>query len=103
MLFKGVFKGGGFKPAPPPPEIFRFLFEKCRKRGRKKNERDGGGGCKLLTYFLGLRYFQGGMRNFRGGGLRNFSGVEIFFGRGLRFFREGLRFFREGLKLFRRD
>ena len=28
-IIKGVFKGGfrGFKP-PPPPEIFRFFFEK---------------------------------------------------------------------------
>ena len=43
-----------------------------------------GEGCKLLIYFFGLRYFQGGLRNFRGGGgggLRNFrgGGVEKFF------------------------
>ena len=47
------------------------------------------GGGYLLTYFWGLRYFQGGVEkflgwveNFSGGGLRNFrgGGVENFFG-----------------------
>ena len=33
-----------------------------------------GVGCKLLIYFFGLRYFQGGLRNFRGGGVEKFSG-----------------------------
>ena len=45
-----------------------------RKTERQKMKRDmGGGGCYLLTYFLGLEYFQGGLSNFRGG-LKNFWG-----------------------------
>ena len=51
---KGVFKGGGFRGFKPPPEIFRFFFEKGRKRDRKKKKKKGwGGGGYLLTYFWG--------------------------------------------------
>ena len=38
---------------PPPPEIFRFFFEKGKKRGRKKRGKKGweGGGYLLTIYF----------------------------------------------------
>ena len=67
---KGVFKGGGFRGFNPPPEMG-----------------GGGGGCYPLTYLWELRYFQGGLRNFRGGGVENIffcggGGVEKFSGEG---------------------
>ena len=49
-----------------------------------------GGGGYLLTYFLGLKYFQGGLRNIPGGGVRNFrGGLRNFLGGGLMNFRRG--------------
>ena len=49
-----------------------------------------GVGCKLLIYFFGLRYFQGGFEKFSGRG-----GREIFFfwGGGWKIFRGGVKFF----------
>ena len=85
----GVFKGGGFNP---PPKFSDFYLKSEGKEVEKKMK-GMGVGCKLLRYFLGLRYFQGGVENFfrgwvkifrGGGGLRNFRG-----GGGLRNFREG--------------
>ena len=49
--------------------MFRFLVESEGKEveSKRKKMKGMGVGCKLLIYFLGLRYFQGGLRNFRGG------------------------------------
>ena len=84
VVFKGVFKGGvqGVQPPPPPPKFSDFYLKSEGKEAEKMKET--GVGCKLLIYFLGLRYFQGevekfsggGLRNFRGGGGENFSGGE---------------------------
>ena len=52
-------------------------------------------GCKLLIYFLGLRYFQGGVEKFSEGGG---GGVKIFRGEGgLINFRGGGAYLRGGL------
>ena len=55
---------------PPSPEMFRFLVESegTEVESKRKKMKGMGVGCKLLIYFLGFRYFQGGLRNFRGGG-----------------------------------
>ena len=76
--------GSNPPPPPPPPEMFRFLFESEGKEVERKKKKGMGVGCKLLIYFWGLRYFQGGLRNFRGGGVEKFfggrGGRKIFLG-----------------------
>ena len=42
----------------------------------------GGGGCYLLTYFWGLKYFQRGLSNFRGGAKKFLGGLKNFRERG---------------------
>ena len=88
--FKGVFKGGvqGVQ-TPPPPEIFRFFLKSEGKEIERKRKKGmlGGGGLPL-NIFLGLIFFRVGLRYFQGG-LRNYRGVEKFSGGGLRNFREG--------------
>ena len=57
------------------PEISDFYLKSEGKEvERNKNERNESG-CKLLIYFLGLKYFQGGVEKFSGGwGVEKFSG-----------------------------
>ena len=76
-VIKGVFKGGGSGGSNSPKFSDFFL---------KVKEKKGCGGGVPLNIFLGLiyfrvelRYFQGGLRNFRGGGG---GGVEKFLGGG---------------------
>ena len=77
--------------------MFRFLVESEGKEveSKRKKMKGMGVGCKLLIYFLGLRYFQGGLRNFRGG--EKFSGRE---GREIFFFGGGVEKFSWGVEKF---
>ena len=61
---------GGSGGSNLPPEMFRFLVESEGKEveSKRKKMKGMGVGCKLLIYFLGLRYFQGGFEKFSGGG-----------------------------------
>ena len=77
---KGVFKEGVQGVQTHPLKFLDFFLKSEGKeveRKGKKLKRDGGG--VLLTYFLGLRFFRVGLRNFRGvqkfsGGFGNFRG-----------------------------
>ena len=75
MLAKGVFKGGVQGVQTPLPENFRFFWKsKGKEIERKRKEKDVGGEWVLpLKILLGLRYFQGGLRNFQV--VEKFSGV----------------------------
>ena len=79
-MFKGVFKGGGFRGFKPDRNFQIFFLEKWRKRDRKKKKKKGcwgGGGWLPLNIFLGLIFFRVGLRYFHGG-LRNFRESEKF-------------------------
>ena len=91
---QGRISGGS---TPPPPRNFH-IFLKSEGKEVERERRDGGG--YLLTYFLELRYFQGGLEIFFGGG----GVVEKFFlGGGVEIFSVGLRNFRGFKNFFKRD
>ena len=53
-MYKGVFKGGGFRGFKPPPKFSDFFLKSEGKEiERKRKKRDVGGGGYLLTYFWG--------------------------------------------------
>ena len=62
---KGVFKGGGFKPPPKFSDF--FLKSEGKEIERKRKKRDVGGGGLPLNIFLGLIFFQVGLRYFQAG------------------------------------
>ena len=86
-----IFKGGGVQT--PPSAIFRISFRSEGKEVERKRKRNKmGGGGLIVNIFWGVEIFSsevvifsGGLRNFRGGGGKNY----FLGGDGLRNFRGG--------------
>ena len=56
IMYKGVFKGGGFRGFKPPPKFSDFFLKSEGKEiERKRKKRDVGG--LPLNIFLGLIFF----------------------------------------------
>ena len=66
VMHKGVFKGGVQGVQTPPKFSDFFLKSEGKEIERKRRKRDVGGGLPL-NIFLGLIFFQVGLRYFQAG------------------------------------
>ena len=75
-LLPRAYLRGGFRGFKPPPKFSDFFLKSEGKEIERKRKKKGcWGGGYLLTYF-GVDIFRVGLRYFKGGGVRNYRGVE---------------------------